>query len=115
MAVITSPAPLAKAIRVTAAMASVNFSASLIQVMPSAIYSSTVAEINWNIRYIITTEMGKKQYNFPKIIYQLFNYFYNVKQNVNKLPSRLQYNIEKKLNLSNFPYFQHPVSATWHY
>lgn len=65
MAVMTSPAPLANAIRVTAAIASDSFRVSLIQVIPSAIYSSTVADINWKMKQIIKTAKGRNIYRFP--------------------------------------------------
>ena len=50
IAVITSPAPFAKAIKVTAARASLNFKYSDIKVIPEAMYSSTIADVKLNIK-----------------------------------------------------------------
>ena len=73
----TSPAPLASAISVQAAIASDNSSFQEIKVIPPAIYSSTVADMKLKIKYMTITEKGI---------------------NITKYPLNLQYIISKKLN-----------------
>jgi len=63
--VITSPAPLASAINVTPAIYSDIYRYSLMYVIPSATYSSTVAPINVNIKYIKNIESGTKSMSSP--------------------------------------------------
>ena len=62
---ITSPAPFASAIRVTPAIYSDIFKYSEMYVIPSAIYSSTVAEINLNIKTIKNIANGMKSRSSP--------------------------------------------------
>jgi len=65
IAVITSPAPLAKASNVTAAKASDNPRYSDRYVIPPAIYSSTVAEMNPKIKYMKNIATGIYNNKFP--------------------------------------------------
>ena len=76
-AVMTSPAPVARARSVQAAIASDNYNFSEIKVIPPATYSSTVADIKLNIKYMTIKEKG---------------------MNIIKYPSNVQYIISKKLN-----------------
>ena len=65
MAVMTSPAPFARATRVTPAIYSVILKYWAIKVIPLAKYSSTVAEINRKIIKIIKSPTGTKNSKFP--------------------------------------------------